>query len=131
MTNKFSSTRADAHTQGDLRKTKSVPAIQHHKAGDTWSTLGYATVIELETGNMADLTGWIVESQMRDFNGELIAQFDCTLTDPIKQVFTHIAPDTSNWPPGVAFIDVRFKSPEGQVISTDTQSIVIERGVTA
>lgn len=92
--------------------------------------MGYATVTELETGKLADLTGWIIESQLRDLKGKLIAEFQCAIIDPVEQVFSHIATETKSWPPCVAQLDIRFTSPDGQVISTDKQDILIERGVT-
>lgn len=109
-----------------------------HKQGDSWSTVGQATIKDLTTGELVDLTDWQIASELRTPGGELIAAFDCaytgTTTDPATQVqtqtFTHIATTTSNWPVGLAELDVQFTSPSGQVVSTDTQVIKVLRDVT-
>jgi hypothetical protein len=112
--------------------------MQTHKRGDTWSTVGQATIKDLTTGELVDLTDWQIASELRKPDGTLIAAFACTYTgtttDPETEVetqtFTHIATDTSSWPVGMAEIDVQFTSPSGQVVSTDTQVIKVVRDVT-
>ena len=32
--------------------------MQTHKRGDTWSTVGQATIKDLTTGELVDLTDW-------------------------------------------------------------------------
>ena len=103
-----------------------------HKRGDTWSLTAQADVRDLATGAKADLTGWTIASQLRDAaTGELIADFVCTLVDPVAQTFTHAAPEsTGAWPDGLAVLDVQFTSATGQTVSTDTQTIRIVPDVT-
>lgn len=109
-----------------------------HKRGDTWSTVGQATIKDLTTGELVDLTDWQIASELRTPDGTLIAAFACTYTgtttDPdtqeVTQTFTHIATSTADWPVGLAELDVQFTSPSGQVVSTDTQVIKVLRDVT-
>lgn len=102
-----------------------------HKRGDSWSTTGQADIKDLVTGQPADLTGWTIASQLRAANtGALIANFDCALVDPVAQIFTHKAIGTQDWPEGLAVLDVQFTSPNGETVSTDTQTLRIVPDVT-
>ena len=102
-----------------------------HKQGDTWSLTAQADVRDLATGTKADLTGWTIASQLRAADtGALIAEFECTLVDPVAQTFTHTATSTATWPEGLAVLDVQFTSATGQTVSTDTQTIRIVPDVT-
>lgn len=101
-----------------------MPSVQI-KRGDTFS-FGCAV-----SGLALGLTGWQVRSQVRQ-GGTLLDELTVTITDEAGGLFTvkeSNAGETANWPlaSGVGLAsangikwDIRFTSPDGDVITTET-----------
>ena len=92
------------------------------KRGATLSLGGY---INLPAGV------WTIESMVRDGNGELIQVLTAELTPPVAPstqygvLLTCSAEDTSVWPLGTLFCDVRFTNDDLVVIISPTFNIVV------
>lgn len=100
-----------------------------HRRGDTWSRVGIAGIKD-HTGAAMNLTGWTVRSQGRHLDtGALVAEFVCTLTDPVAQTYTHVCNTTTQWPDDME-CDVQFTSPSGFVVSTPVFRIRVDPDVT-
>lgn len=98
----------------------------NHKQGDSWSYAGQAEIFSLE-GNLLDLTGWTIKSQLRNATGALVCEFDTAWVDPIIQTFTHQRLSTEDWPLGQLRMDIQVTSPSGFRISTPTLVVLCNR----
>lgn len=78
--------------------------------------------------------GWTVTSQLRgDKNSQFVAELEPEWTDPptTRVLRLRNAAETSAWPVGEAWFDVRFESAdEQQVIYTRAKQIYITRSIT-
>lgn len=92
-----------------------------HKRGDTWSCVA-------EIPPTINLTGATAKCQIRTQSGELIDDIDAEVKD--GKVLVLRRQDTNRWPLGVAMFDIQFTLPGGDVISTNTVNLSIERDVT-
>lgn len=95
------------------------------KRGDTF--ILEATAKDGDTGK--DLTGWTIEASAR-FANRLVCNFFVTFLDRAAGVFQITAPPTNQWPVGLIDSDIKYISPTGQVIHTETFQINCILGVT-
>ena len=98
--------------------------------GDTFEFSG-PVQITLNGVAQTDLTGWSAFSQLRDSDGNLIAELDVAwlaFTPPVIQV--SFAGSTQNWPIRMAFIDIEFHTPDGHRKSTQKCGISLKPDVT-
>lgn len=76
------------------------------------------------------ITGWTIKSQIRK-NGELIAELVTTIVDASQGTFKlEYAGDTSDWPATSLSCDIRYTTASGQIISTETFLIEVQKQVT-
>jgi hypothetical protein len=101
-----------------------------HKQGAAWTYVIDAELTDAATGARIDMTGWVIQSQLRTQGGALVHTFECALSDGPLQIYTHRAPDTSAWPPGVCQFDVVYTAPTGERYTTQTVRVVVEPRVT-
>ena len=91
--------------------------------GDTWSFVGNVQITDSTTGMPVDLTGFTIRSQMFTFTGKLVDTFIVNWIDVASGTFSHKVGSTAKWTPGEKVFNLVFSSPNGEVISTDTQTI--------
>jgi hypothetical protein len=101
--------------------------MYHHKRGDSFLLTGK---IDETIANVSDFTGWTGESQVRNNKSELIAQLTFAWVDATtgKCQLTHL--DTSDWPLGNLWLDIRLTSSAGFKVSTGRELLFINQGVT-
>lgn len=98
--------------------------------GDTFEFSG-PVQITLNGVVQTDLTGWSAFSQLRDSDGNLIAELDVTWLDfapPVIQV--SFAGSTQDWPIGTAYIDIEFHTPDGRRKSAQKCGLALTADVT-
>ena len=80
----------------------------------------------------ADITGWVVKSQVRRVDGTLLDTLVFTLVDASEEVsnFTFTKQTTDSWVEGKYLCDVRYTEPNGKVTATDTFWISVVRAIT-
>lgn len=101
-----------------------------HRAGDTWSFVGIVTINDV-CGNKIDLSGWKIYSQLRSMPGlSLVDTAVCEWIDVSTGAFSHRCKNTSAWPIGPVCMDIVLVSPNGELISTDSEKIDVVAGVT-
>lgn len=91
-----------------------------HKRGDTFA---YAGTIPAEI----DFAGATVTSQIRNEGGRLVAVVAVVVQDTAIQLRVN---ETNNWPIGKVFLDIQFKFPGGDVLSTSTETIKVIPDIT-
>jgi hypothetical protein len=100
------------------------------KAGSTFDVSG-PIVLKDNGVQVADLTGFVVTSEIRRPDGSLVAKLDASWLDATKcLVRLRATESTRSWPEGIVNIDIVLVSPTGDVMPTDTEQFKIERGVT-
>jgi hypothetical protein len=97
------------------------------KRGDTF--LYSATVTE-DDGDLVNLAGWVISSQLRSVSGSLIDTLEVTYTNAAAGQYT-LSADTSLWPVGDAKFDIQYTSPTGVISSTDDILIKVKPDQTA
>lgn len=104
-----------------------------HKIGDTFA-LGGSFAYTDAAGTALDPTGIVGKSQLRTRAGSLIADLDVTISGTTGNAAITIkqkpGADSSTWPVGVAELDVQCTLSSGDVISTETASVLLVRDVT-
>lgn len=75
-------------------------------------------------------SGWALKSQIRDRAGRLIAEVSATWADSATRTINLFVADTSEWPVGVAELDIRLSSGTAKVLTTETVVVELVRGVT-
>jgi hypothetical protein len=99
-----------------------------HKRGDTFEVLVEVAL----NGQIVDLTGWTIRSQIRDGAKNLLKELDIDPVDLAQGQFLMTATDTETrqWPPASYSCDIEFIDPAGFVISSDTFPVTVLRDVT-
>lgn len=97
------------------------------KRGDTFTVQGQVTVNDVAQ----DLTGWSVQSQVRNGTA-LLTQLTVTWVDQPGGVYLLSATPaaTAAWPVKTLSCDIQYTSPAGQVTSTETFAINCQADVT-
>lgn len=105
------------------------------KRGDTFDISGDVLI----NGELRDLTGWTVRSQLRAKDpyaplgtNQLICELVATITSGPSATVRLEAPDaqTKTWPLGGAYLDIQLIDPAGEKCSTPTLELTIIPGVT-
>lgn len=91
-----------------------------HKRGDTFA---YAGTLPAEI----DFTGVTITSQIRNEGGRLVAVVAVVVQDTGIHLRVN---ETNNWPIGKVFLDIQFKFPGGDVLSTSTETIKVIPDIT-
>lgn len=91
-----------------------------HKRGDTFS---YSGLIPSDF----DVAGAQITSQIRNGAGQKIADL---VVDVSGNLLSLRCGDTTGWPVGAAEIDIQFALPSGDIVSTSTERVVIEKDIT-
>jgi hypothetical protein len=97
------------------------------KRGDTF--LYSATVTE-DDGDLVNLAGWVISSQLRSVSGSLIDTLEVEYTNAAAGQYT-LSADTALWPVGDAKFDIQYTSPDGVISSTDDILVKIKPDQTA
>jgi hypothetical protein len=94
-----------------------------HKVGATF---------EMSVSIDADITDWVVESQVRRLDGTLLDTLVFTLVNTAPEVsnFTFTKPNTTAWPEGSYLCDIRYTEPSGKVTATESFQINVVRRIT-
>lgn len=91
-----------------------------HKRGDTFSYYGLIP-------SDFDVAGAQITSQIRNGAGLKIADL---VVDVSGNLLSLRCGDTTGWPVGTAEIDIQFALPSGDIVSTSTERVVIEKDIT-
>jgi hypothetical protein len=83
-----------------------------------------------DDGSPVNITGWAIASEVRDGRGGLIATLTVDIHTPEAGLYSLLGVDTAAWPVGVAYTDIAYTDAGGRALSTETQSVGIEREVT-
>jgi hypothetical protein len=99
-----------------------------HKRGDTFEVVVQFTL----NGQVQDLTGWQVRSQIRSATKVLLKELDVVRVDDEGGIFTLNCPasETEAWEQGAYTCDIEFIDPSGFVLSSNTFSVSVIRDVT-
>ena len=97
------------------------------KRGDTYHL---QVTLRDENGDVINITGYTIESQIRQPTGELISTLTTTLTDPTNGTFTLEDTDTQSWPVGCQFQDIEYTGTGGTVTSTETFKVDVQEDIT-
>lgn len=99
------------------------------KQGDTFDYSGEVTMVD-GAGDPVDMTDWSVESTVRfPETGQKVP----LTAEWTGGGFTNVrvyAANTDNWPPGLADIDIEFKSTGGAIVSTQTVRFTVLEDLT-
>lgn len=99
------------------------------KVGDTFDLSGLVEVIDA-AGVPVSLIGWTVSCKIRFKNSKKLVTIGATwLNAPTNTLLRLFLADTNNWVAGPAEIDVKFVSPGGNEVSTETKAITIVEAV--
>jgi hypothetical protein len=106
-----------------------MAGIYKHKRGDTFSMSG--TVSATDGGvAVTDFTGWTGASQVRDENGDKVADLTFAWVDPTAKTMTLTYAATTSWPVGNVFLDIQLTTPAGDIISTGTTRFAVIEDIT-
>ena len=99
-----------------------------HKRGDSFEVLVEVAL----NGQIVDLTGWTIRSQIRDGNKNLLKELDIQAVDLSQGQFIMSATSTETeaWTPASYSCDIEFIDPAGFVISSDTFPVTVVRDIT-
>lgn len=103
-----------------------------HTRGDTFDRYGPVTVTQ-EGSELPDLTGWTGRCQIRTMAGSLIAEPVFTWLDASAGLCRIHVPNsigTSDWPIGLAMMDIEFTSPAGDIVSTGVATLNVVQDAT-
>jgi hypothetical protein len=98
-----------------------------HRQGDSWVYVGKASVKTID-GELVNVVGWDISSAVKRANGDLIANIDTTWVSTAEQTFTHTKLDTTAWPLGTQYFNIKLTSPEGEIISSTPAAVTITKG---
>jgi hypothetical protein len=97
------------------------------KAGASFDFAGTAT-----HPSVADWTGWTLASQIRGVDDALLATLTVEWAAVTSGIFRlRFNGSTADWPPGDYRIDIKLTSPSGQSVPTQTETLRVERRITA
>lgn len=96
------------------------------KRGDTFDFFGPIQVLS-STGAVVNLSGWSLEAQIRFPEANQVKTVSATWNGSYDSIRAK-ATSTSDWPLGVAEIDIRLTSTTGDVISTETARFDVVEG---
>ncbi|MHA6262481.1 hypothetical protein ACXYMO_04705 [Arenibacterium sp. CAU 1754] len=100
------------------------------KRGDTFTFSGNVSAT-VNGVPQSDFTGWTATSQLRQKNGNLVADLSVTWLDASAGlVKVEHAGSTDNWPLGDIDMDIQFTAPGGEIVSTDTVTFEVVSDVT-
>jgi len=97
------------------------------KPGDTF--LLECSVTE-DNATPLDLTGWTIASQVRTKRGVLLADLTVDIHTPATGEYSLRTDATSDWPTGVAEMDIAYTDSGGRIMSTETLTLSVEHDVT-
>ena len=99
-----------------------------HKRGDTFSL---SSSVE-NSGVAVDITGWTISSQVRKADDTLVEDLTVTIDDALGGLFTLSATAlaTESWPVENLYCDIEFTEAGGDVNSTETFIISVQRDIT-
>lgn len=99
-----------------------------HKRGDSFEVLVEVAL----NGQIVDLTGWTIRSQIRDGAKNLLKELTIQAVDLSegKFIMTATSTETEAWSPASYNCDIEFIDPAGFVISSDTFPITVVRDIT-
>ena len=113
---------------GELVSTYTKQSIYKHKHGDTLDLSGELTV---SGESVEDITLWTAACEVRDADYNLVEQLSFEwLSSETNMCRIKSQQDTSSWPIGRLFFDVQFTSTSGDIISTPTVTLIVERDIT-
>lgn len=97
------------------------------KRGDTFVLDGVVS----EAGQVLDITGWTVKSQVR-LGAQLLAELQVQYTDRPNGKYRLLADPvvTATWPVNKILADVEYTTAAGQVVSTETFEVDCQMDVT-
>lgn len=102
--------------------------IYEHKRGATLDLSGQLTPT---SGQSPNFTNWIGKAQIRTLNDTVIATLQFSwLNEVTGALRVRSVGSTSDWPLGVAEVDVKFETPAGDYLYTTTQQVAIVREAT-
>ena len=84
----------------------------------------------LEDNSPVDLTGTVITSDVRDASPAVIASLDVGIVSATNGQIALSCADTSGWPPGLLFCDVRVQQ-NGTITYSDTFRIQAIASITA
>lgn len=105
-------------------------AYINHKQGDSFNYSGPILIEQSDAGLTTDFSGWGGIAQIKRDDGTLVTSllFDwISAADGILQIRDD--GDTSNWPIGRVLLDIELTTPNGDVVSTDTVVVLIEKDI--
>ena len=93
--------------------------------GDSWSYTGVA-----ETETAIDLTGWTITSNLVDTQS-VVLNFTTTWVANKVNTFTHKATSasTARVPEGSYICNVKFTSPTGGTMTSESLQVIVKRGI--
>jgi hypothetical protein len=106
------------------------------KRGSSFDFSGEITITERITPiadptPISDLTGWTGESWIREESGKLIQKLTFVWLDATQRLARIYSPvSTASWPICEAEFDIKFTSPDSEVVVTQTTPISIKRSIT-
>lgn len=96
------------------------------KAGQTFQI---ACTVTADEGALVDLSDYVINAQLRDALGDLVAQL--STRKPINVLgVVNVWSDTKTWPLGRFFCDLQFIRPDGVIQFSETFSIIVSASVT-
>jgi hypothetical protein len=105
-----------------------------HKLGDTFAPFGVASVVQYTAAGaltITNFTGWTIASQLRTTLGGLIETLSATWLDASTGKFQITSPSAQlSWTAQPVLIDIQFKTPAGDIASTESASFDLVQGVT-
>lgn len=101
-----------------------------HKRGDSFDYSGQVTV-DTPSGVIQDFTNWTGECQIRDPRDRVVSDLVFEWVDATTGTLRiYHDGSTDDWNPGPVKIDIQFTSPDGKVVSTKTQAILVVEDIT-
>jgi hypothetical protein len=98
-----------------------------HRQGDSWAYVGTASVKSVD-GDIVDVAGWGISSQLKKHNGDVVADINTAWISTAEQTFSHNYLDTTTWPLGTLYFNIKLTSPGGEVISSTPAAVTITKG---
>lgn len=84
-----------------------------------------------QTGVPQSLAGWTIKSQVRTQQSlRLVTELNFSVVNDQQGIFQLQCTDTTDWPIGALVCDIRYTTPNAQVVSTDTFTIEVQSEVT-
>ena len=83
----------------------------------------------LSGGEPVDITGWQIDSHVRNAGGRLVQRLALTVVDVLGGAYT-LGANTAAWPTGTLRMDVRYVDAIGVVVHTRDVLIIVLEAVT-